>query len=94
MSEQDGSKYVLDRLFGGAASYDAAIGPGAPESSPPHERVWPEIPLNYRPPSPEIENVVKEGMHIVDYELLVLTIESGLHPRLSSTRFNSNAIAR
>jgi hypothetical protein len=76
MSEQDEPKYVIDRIFGGTASYDAVVGPGAPESSTPHERVWPEIPLEYRPPSPEIENAVKEGMDIIDYELLVLTIDS------------------
>lgn len=94
MSEQDGPKYVIDRILGGTASYDAVVGPGAPESTTPHERVWAEIPLEYRPPSPEIENAVKEGMYIIDYELLVLTIDSCMHPGLSSTRFNSNAIAR
>ena len=94
MSEQDGPEYVIGRMFGGTASYDAVVGPGAPESSTPHERVWPEIPPEYQPPSPEIENVVKEGMDIIDDELLVLTVDSRMHPGLSSTRFNSNAIAR
>jgi hypothetical protein len=64
MSNQDPSKYVIDSLFGGAHSYDAVVGSGAPESRPSHERVWPEIPSQYRPPSPEIENAVKEGMSI------------------------------
>ena len=76
MSEQDGPKYVIDRIFGGTASYDAVVGREAPESSTSHERVWPEIPLEYRPPPPEIENAVKEGMDIIDYELPVLTIDS------------------
>jgi len=76
MSEQDGPKYVIDRVFGGTASYDAVVGNGAPESSTPRDRVWPQIPLDYRPPSPEIENAVREGMDILDYELLVLTIDS------------------
>ena len=65
MTEQDGPKYVLDLPFGGKASYDAVVGPGAPETSAPHERVWPAIPMDYRPPAPEIENVVKEGMYVV-----------------------------
>jgi hypothetical protein len=94
MSEQDGPKYVIDRIFGGTASYDAVVGPGVQESSTTHERVWPEIPLEYRPPPPDIENAVKEGMDIVDYKLLVLIFDSWMHPGLSSTRFNSNAIAR
>jgi hypothetical protein len=76
MSEQNEPKYVIDRIFGGTASYDVVVGPGAPESSTPHERVWPEIPLKYRPPSREIENAVKEGMDIINYKFLVLTIDS------------------
>ncbi|PQE16437.1 hypothetical protein CJF31_00009656 [Rutstroemia sp. NJR-2017a BVV2] len=62
MSDQDGPKYVIDRILGGGtASYDDIVGPGASESSTPHERVWPAIPPEYCPPSPEIENAVKEG---------------------------------
>jgi len=76
MSEQDGPKYVIDRILGGTASYDAVVGPGAPESSTPHERVWPAIPLDYLPPSPEIEKTAAEGMDIIGPELLVLKIDS------------------
>jgi len=76
MSEQDRPKYVIDRLFGGTYSYDAVVGPGAPESSAPNERVWPELPLEYYPAAPEIENAVKEGMDILDCEFQVLTIDS------------------
>jgi hypothetical protein len=62
MSMQDGPKYVMDRIFGGTGSNDAVVGPGAPESSTSHKRVWPGIPLEYCPPSPKIENAVKEVM--------------------------------
>jgi hypothetical protein len=79
MSDQDGPKYVIDRILGGTASYDDVVGPGAPESSTPHERVWPAIPLEYCPPSPEVENAVKEGMQTTNYDLLVLTMDSGIH---------------
>jgi hypothetical protein len=94
MSDRDGPKYVIDRIFGGTASYDDIVGPGAPESSTPHERVWPAIPMNYLPPSPQIENAVKEGMDIIAHELLVLTFDSWMHPRLSWPRFISDSIAR
>lgn len=70
MSEQTGPKYVLDLPFGGTASYDAVVGDGAPESSTPHDRVWPQIPLEFRPAAPEIENAVKEGMRWNKYHLL------------------------
>ncbi|KAE9376009.1 hypothetical protein N431DRAFT_556289 [Stipitochalara longipes BDJ] len=73
MSEQNGPKYVIDRIFGGTASYDAVVGPGAPESSTPHERVWPAIPLEFRPPSSEIENTVREVDCILGYLQRVLT---------------------
>ena len=76
MSGQRGTKYVIDRIFGGSASYDEIVGPGAPENSTPHERVWPELPLEYRPAAPEIENAVKEGTNSPKYKLLVLTIDS------------------
>jgi hypothetical protein len=65
--EQAGSKYVIDLMFGGRASYDDVVGPGAPLTSAPHERVWPDIPAEYYPPPPEIENAVIEGMYIIDY---------------------------
>jgi hypothetical protein len=81
--EQDKPKYVIDSVIGGVASYNAVVGLGAPESSAPHERVWPEIPLEYRPPPPEIENTVKEGMYVIGYEFLVLTINSWIHLGLS-----------
>ncbi|PQE23756.1 hypothetical protein CJF30_00008736 [Rutstroemia sp. NJR-2017a BBW] len=73
MSDQDGPKYVIDRILGGTASYDDIVGPGAPESSTPRERVWPAIPLEYCPPSPEIENAVKEVGYILEYLRRVLT---------------------
>ncbi|PQE17436.1 hypothetical protein CJF32_00008669 [Rutstroemia sp. NJR-2017a WRK4] len=73
MSDQDGPKYVIDRILGGTASYDDIVGPGAPESSTPRERVWPAIPLEYCPPSPEIENAVKEVGYILEYLGRVLT---------------------
>ncbi|KUJ22639.1 uncharacterized protein LY89DRAFT_728759 [Mollisia scopiformis] len=68
-----GTKYVVDRIFGGTASYDSIVGPGAPATSSQHERVWPEIPLEYRPPAPEIENAVKEVTYILGYLQRVLT---------------------
>lgn len=56
MSNRYGPKYIIDRIFGGgSASYNAVVGLGAPETSTPHERVWPAIPLEYLSPSPEIE---------------------------------------
>ena len=93
-NEQDGPKYVIDLMFGGRASYDVVVGPGAPESRTSHERVWPAIPAEYYPPPPEVENAVKEGMYFVDFQLLMPTIDSSMYPGLSSTRFDSNAIAR
>lgn len=61
--KQDGPKYVIDKMFGGKASYDEVVGPGASENQTSHERVWPAIPAEYRPPPPTIENAVKEGMY-------------------------------
>jgi hypothetical protein len=59
MSNQGGSKYVIDRIVGGGrVSYDA-VGPEAPETSTSQERAWPAIPLEDRPPSPDIDNAVK-----------------------------------
>jgi hypothetical protein len=81
-------------MFSGRASYNVIISPRAPESRTSHERVWPAIPAEYYPPPPKVENAVKEGMYFVNFQLLMLTIDSLMYPRLSSTRFDSNAIAR
>lgn len=64
MSKQNGPKYVIDTIIGGTASYDDIVGPGAPQSDAPRQRVWPAIPQEYRPPPPAIENAVKEGVVI------------------------------
>jgi hypothetical protein len=95
MSNQGGLNYVMDSIFGGgSASYDAVVGPGALETSTAHERVWPAISLEFCPPFPEIGHDVKEGRDLIDCELLVPTIDSWMYSGLSSTRFNTNAIAR
>lgn len=70
---KESPKYVIDRIFGGKAEYDAVVGPGAPESSVPHDRVWPELPQYYCPPSPEIENAVKEVQYVLGHLQRVLT---------------------
>lgn len=75
MSKQDPLKFVIDSgPFGGTHPYNAVVGPGsgAPESRPPHERVWSEIPLEYQMHSPKNENAVKEGMCIINYKVKVL----------------------
>lgn len=76
MHDQVKPKYVIDSILGGTASFDSVVGDGASKDTTVHGRVWPEIPLEHQPPSPQIENAVKEGMYAIYFNWFKLTFDS------------------
>lgn len=67
MSDFGPPKYVIDMPLGGVADYDEVVGPGAPELSTPHERVWPAIPIEFCPAEESIASTVAQGKLLSHY---------------------------